>query len=163
MPWYGLLHSIHWNTSNSLQPTPRSSWIQLRHSVLQDTQPSEFKGNVKKPCPCPYRTALSILDLLRVTCHQDFSWVACNSVCVEGHLPPLSQGYSVSKISLHEIPQDHTGLGVTVTYSHRTLCWQENLTVLASPSQSRCWQSAEPGGDPKETTFLPLLRNPERY
>lgn len=28
-------------------------------------------------------------------------------------------------------------------------------------SQSRCWQSAEPGGDLKEATFLP--RNPEQY
>lgn len=28
-------------------------------------------------------------------------------------------------------------------------------------SQSQCWQSAEPGGDLKEATFLP--RNPEKY
>lgn len=87
----------------------------------------------------------------------------CNSTCIEGHLPPLSQGHSFSKMSPHDLPPDHSGLAVTVKYSHSTICWQENITVLALPSQCRCWQSAEPGGHLKKTTFLPLLRNPEKY
>lgn len=67
----------------------------------------------------------------------------------------------VSPPPRYQLAQDHNGLAVTVEYSHSTICWQENVTVLASPSQSRCWQSAEPGGDLKEATFLP--RNPEKY
>ena len=83
----------------------------------------------------------------------------CNSACVEGHLPPPSQGHSFSKMSLYELPPDHAGLALTVKY----ICWQENTTIFALPTQSRCCQSAEPGGDLQETTFLPLLRNHERY
>lgn len=95
-------------------------------------------------------------------CHQDTGWVTCSSTCLKGHLPPLSQGHQLSKMPHHGLPQ-------------LTLAWQQlSDTDIAPCAGGKCpcpclalsiqlLSSAEPGGDLKETTFLPLLRNPERY
>ena len=140
------------------------SWVALLCTVsLQDTQPSSFKGNLEKACPHPQRTVLSILDLLQVKRHQDIGWVICNSA---PHALKATYHHSAKDIHFPQCPpmsSPQITVALQSLSNTATAPFAGRKLSLSLPSQFRCWQSAEPGGDLKETTFLPLLRNPERY
>lgn len=99
---------------------------------LQDTQLSSFKGNLEKACPPFPQNRPEHPQPVTGEMPSGYQ-LSRNSACIEGHLPPHSQGHSFSKMSpLHELPQIALAL-VTVKYSHSTICWQENATVLVCP------------------------------